>query len=161
VLLIQKMDDVSSETSKRPVMSFDEAMQNAMFRKNTPQKSITPSKYRVEVYLKTPFQAETEHRSSFTPKPLDTSPSTRLYSGHEAYQQPRVPFEGTTTNRETYVPHPIQRAGPLAQSMTTPSYEPVKTPFYGKSHYKVSQLPLIAEKHVVSLRPMLTKVPII
>ena len=132
------MDDVSFSTSKRPVMSFDEAMQNAVTRKPFVQQvSTTPSKYRVEVYLKIPFEAETEHRSSFTPKALDTSPSNRIYGAHEAYQHPRVPFEGTTTNRETYVPHPIQRAEPPAQSMTTPSYEPVKTPFYGRSHYKV------------------------
>jgi hypothetical protein len=137
------MDEVSSNTSRRPVISFEEAMQNAMQRKSNVNQAHTPSKYRVEVYLKIPFVAETENRSMFTPKAFDVTAAHRHNNGNqEAYQHPHVPFEGRTTTQDTYVAHPIQKAH-QSPSMTVPTYQPVKTPFNGRSHYQVAGVPLM------------------
>jgi hypothetical protein len=119
------------------VISFEEAMQNAISRKSSVNQAQTPSKYRVEVYLKIPFVAETEQRSMFTSKAYDVTSAHRHNIGNqEAYQLPHVPFEGRTTTQDTYIAHPIKKAHP-SPSMTVPSYQPVKTPFHGKSHYQV------------------------
>lgn len=150
------MDEVSSNTSRRPVISFEEAMQNAMLRKSNVNQAHTPSKYRVEVYLKIPFVAETENRSSFTPKAFDVTAAHRHNNGNqEAYQHPHLPFEGRTTAQDTYVAHPIQKAQ-QSPSMTVPTYQPVKTTFHGRSHYQVAGVPLMSLPCMMLVRIVLT-----
>eukprot|EP00961_Rhodomonas_salina_P235306 3180448-Rhodomonas_salina.1 len=63
---------MASPGAGRPVISFDEAMQNALERVKDRDPNM-PNKYDVEVFLRFPFEGESHYKQSYPAPPIDAT----------------------------------------------------------------------------------------